>query len=79
MSRYDLLLDPINTIFAVNCELTENSLRVGAIYCEPLLTSSIVTLSDGTDRINIVLPLELLNKTKPLSAWQVEFHLHEPS
>lgn len=77
---YDLLLDPINTIFCVNCQLMEASLRVGAIYLEPLLTSTIVTLSDGTDKIVIDLPPELLNQTKPRFAWQMEFHLHvEPT
>ena len=77
--HFDLLLDPINTLFCVNCELMEDHLRVGAIYCEPLLTSKIVTLSDGTDRISIVLPVQLLNQSKPRSAWQVCFPLHEPS
>ena len=77
---YDLLLDPINTIFCVNCQLMESSLRVGAIYLEPLLTSTIVSLSDGSDTIVIDLPPELLNRTKPQFAWQVEFHLHvEPT
>ena len=73
---YDLLLDPINTIFCVNCQLMPTSLRVGAIYLEPLLTSTIVTLSDGTDKIVIDLPPELLNQMKPRQAWQMEFHLH---
>lgn len=77
--QYDLLLDPITTVFAVNCVLEPDHLKVGAIYLEPLLVSPIVTLTDGTDRINIVLPAELLNKTKPQSAWMVQFHLHEPS
>jgi hypothetical protein len=76
---YDLLLDPINTVFAVNCEKTETTLRVGAVYMEPLLTTTLVTLSDGTDRITIVLPPELLNRSKPLSAWQVEFPLYSPT
>ena len=80
MSYYDLLLDPINTIFAVNCQLMPQSLRVGAIYIEPLLTSTVVTLSDGDVTITVDLPPELLNQMRPKFAWQTELHLHvDPS
>lgn len=73
---YELLLDPICTIFAIDCTLNADSLHVGAMYIEPLIQSSIVHLTSGDATLAVSLPEDLLHRPTPTRAWDVELPLH---
>ena len=70
--HHDLLIDPINTVFAVNCQEEGTTLHCGAIYLEPLIQSSSITLAYKEAKIEVELPLELVNQSMPFRAWSVE-------
>jgi hypothetical protein len=69
---YELLLDPICTIFAIDCTCTSDFLHVGAMYIEPLIQSQTVHLSSGDATLAVSLPPELLHRPTPTRAWDVE-------
>lgn len=75
-SVYELLLDPICTIFAIDCTLTAGFLQVGAMYIEPLIQSQVVHLSSGDATLAVSLPEDLLHRPTPTRAWNVELPLH---
>jgi hypothetical protein len=70
--NHDLLLDPINTVFAVNCREEGATLHCGALYLEPLVQSSSITLAYKEANIRVELPIELVNQPTPFRAWSVE-------
>lgn len=69
---YDLLTDPINTVFAVNCTLENGLLHCGALYLDPLIQSDTIRLSHEGDMIRVKLPPEALNLSDPFRAWEVD-------
>lgn len=72
----DLLLDPICTIFAANCEILPEAVKVGAIYLEPHCADQTVHLSSEDATVVVDLPLEWLNCRNALVAWSVELPYH---
>ena len=70
--NHDLLLDPINTVFAVNCREEGATLHCGALYLEPLVQSSAITLAYKEAKIQVELPIELVNQPTPFRAWSIE-------
>jgi hypothetical protein len=66
---YDLLLDPINTVFAVNCRVEGSTLHCGALYLEPQIQSQFIRLSDKDASLTVELPLELLHRADAARAW----------
>lgn len=73
--QHDLLLDPINTVFAVNCRVEGSTLHCGALYLEPLIQSQVITLirsADNSATVQVELPPELVNQPSPYRAWEVE-------
>lgn len=76
--QHDLLIDPINTVFAVNCRVEGDTLHCGALYLEPLVQSKFIRLAyDGTT-LEVELPPELTFCPTPLKAWAVSLPiLHE--
>jgi hypothetical protein len=70
--HHDLLLDPINTVFAINCKEEGATLHCGALYLEPLVQSSSITLTYKDAKLQVELPPELVNQTTPYRAWSVE-------
>jgi hypothetical protein len=74
----DLLLDPVCIVFAVNCEIFNDTIKIGAIYLEPQCTEAQVHLSGGGATVVVDLPPEWLNRPNALVAWSVELpHHHE--
>lgn len=69
--QHDLLLDPINTVFAVNCRIEGTTLLCGALYLEPLVQSHLIRLAYGDASLEVEIPTELVNQTTPYRAWQV--------
>lgn len=69
--QHDLLLDPINTVFAVNCRVEGSTLHCGALYLEPLVQSHVIRLAHGDASVEVEIPPELVNQSTPHRAWQV--------
>lgn len=74
---YDLLLDPINTVFAVNCRVEGTTLHCGALYLEPLIQSQNIRLAYNDASVEVELPEELLNQPAPFRAWSVALSIRE--
>ena len=72
----DLLLDPICTVFAVNCEILPEVVKVGAIYLEPFCVDQAVHLGGDDASVVVDLPPEWLNRQNALVAWSVELPYH---
>ena len=71
--KFDLMMDPIHTIFAIDCQVTRDKLKVGAIYLDPMIQSAVVQLSSGAATLRVELPSQLLNRSVPTTGWDVEF------
>lgn len=76
--QHDLLIDPINTVFAVNCRVEGDTLHCGALYLEPLVQSHHIRLirsPDSTAIVDVELSEELTNQPSAYRAWQVALPL----
>lgn len=75
---HDLLIDPVCTVFAVNCRVEGSTLHCGALYLEPLIPYKSIRLAYAGATLDVQLPLDLLNQPAPYRAWNVELSLsHE--
>jgi len=76
--QHDLLANPIGLAYAVNCELNEESIRIGALFIEANISDSTMRLTHEDVTVDVELPKELLNSPAPLRAWDIELPLtHE--
>jgi hypothetical protein len=75
--QHDLLIDPISTVFAVNCREEGSTLHCGALYLEPLVQSNSIRLAYNGATVEIELPPELVNQTTPYRAWNVELPIRD--
>lgn len=75
--QHDILIDPINTVFAVNCVVEGSTLHCGALYLEPLVQSQFIRLAYGDASLEIELPPELVNQATPHRAWQVTLPIRD--
>lgn len=75
--QHDLLIDPINTVFAVNCVVEGSTLHCGALYLEPLVQSQFIRLAYGDASVEVEIPLELVNQTTPHRAWEVTLPIRD--
>jgi hypothetical protein len=69
--QHDILIDPLNTVFAVNCVEEGDTLHCGALYLEPLVQSHRIRLAYDGASLEVELPPELVNQPTPYRAWQV--------
>jgi hypothetical protein len=76
-TQFDLLLDPICTIFAINCRVSGSTLEIGALYLEPLIQDSLVTLSHEDVTLKAELPLSLLHSPRAFIAVDYELPLRQ--
>lgn len=76
--QHDLLIDPINTVFAVNCVVEGSTLHCGALYLEPLVQSKSIRLAYGDAKIDVELPGELVGQSVPFKGWDITLRItHE--
>ena len=75
--QHDILIDPINTVFAVNCVVEGSTLHCGALYLEPLVQSQFIRLAYGDASLEVEIPPELVNQSTPYRAWQVALPLRD--
>lgn len=69
--EYDLLIDPANTVFAVNCRVEDSTLHCGALYLEPAIPFKLTRLAYNEAIVDVHLPEELLNQPTPTRAWNI--------
>lgn len=79
MIVYDLLTDPIYTVFAVDCRVdyVTKHLEVGALWLDPLIQDSEILLQGADLEVRIELPPELLHQPNPRALWQVQVPLFD--
>jgi len=75
--QHDILIDPINTVFAVDCRIEGSTLHCGALYLEPLVQSQFIRLAYADATVEIELPPELVNQPTPFRAWQVALPIRD--
>jgi hypothetical protein len=75
--QHDILIDPLNTVFAVNCVEEGDTLHCGALYLEPLVQSHRIRLAYNGASLEVELPPELVNQLTPFRAWQVALPLRD--
>lgn len=73
--HYDLLIDPANTVFAVNCQVQGTTLHCGALYLEPLIHHQLIRLAYDGAILDVELPEELTNQPSAHRAWRVALPL----
>lgn len=69
--HHDILIDPANTVFAVNCRVEDSTLHCGALYLEPLNPFKLIRLSHAGASLDVQLPEELLNQPTPTRVWSI--------
>jgi hypothetical protein len=72
MPEHDLLIDPLRTVFAVNCKVEGATLHCGALYVEPRVPFQVIRLSDNAASIDVSLPDELVNQPTVTTGWSVQ-------
>ena len=76
---YDLLRNPINSCWAVNCFVEEDTVRIGAFFLEPNCPTPNIRLTHDDETITVTLPEEYLRRHESLRAWNIELPvLKEP-
>ena len=73
---YDLLIDPFNTVFAVDCELQGDSLHCAALYVSPQVPFEFIRLAGNGAMIDVQLPESARNQGESLTALRVQLPLH---
>ena len=71
------MTSPINCAWAVNVAVEEGTLRIGALYVEPNIPTSIIRLESKGDIFDVVLPDELVQRDIPFRAWNVQLPLND--
>lgn len=79
MPEHDLLRDPFNSIYAVNCRIEDTTLHCGALYVEPQNPFQLIRLADSTVTLDVELPEESMNQATPLCAWAVTLPIRTQS
>lgn len=74
--QHDLLIDPLNTVFAVNCREEDSTLHCGALYLEPLVQSQFIRLAYGPATIQVELPPEFVGQAQAFRGWNITLPVH---
>lgn len=72
---HDILIDPINTVFAVNCRVEGDTLHCGALYLEPLVQHHRIRLAYDGANLEVELPTELVNQSTPYKGWNIQLRI----
>ena len=74
---YDLLVDPFNTVFAIDCEIRNNTLHCGALYVSPQVPFDFIRLAGSGASIDVVLPAQLRDQAQTLTLVEAQLPLHD--
>lgn len=72
----DLLTDSNKKIYAVNCTIERDYIHVGALYTEPGIPNFVIRLSDSDASVTVELPVELVQQSTFVRAWDVNLTIH---
>lgn len=75
MTRFDLLVDPAHTVYAVNCRVEGSTLHCGALYLEPGIPFQVIRLSHDGASLDVELPLEVRDRPTPTKAWEIPLNI----
>lgn len=76
--EHDLLTDPFNSVYAVNCQVDGTTLHCGAIYVEPRNPFQVIRLSDNHASLDVQLPEELVDQPTLRKGWNVKLQITQP-
>jgi hypothetical protein len=71
MNHHDILVDPANTVYAINCKVEDSTLHCGALYVEPLNPFRSIRLAHLGVSLDVQLPDEVINQLAPTRAWSI--------
>ena len=69
---FDLLRNPINSCWAVNCLVEESTVRIGAFFMEPNIPTPSIRLTHNDEHVTVTIPEEFLRRSSALRAWNIE-------
>lgn len=75
--NYDLLRNPVNFCWAVNCLVEEDSVRIGALYLEPNIPDTNIRLTHMDQSVDVVIPDEYVRRSDSLRAWNIELPIQK--
>ena len=73
----DLLTNPINCGYAVNCELDDTRVIIGGFYLERDMPGTELPMESGSVKVTLLLPEELIKKQEPFRAWNITLPVKE--
>lgn len=73
--EHDLLTDPFQSVYAVNCRIEGDTLHCGALYVEPQNPFQLIRLSDNSASLDVELPDDLVNQSSLKKGWDVKLHI----
>ena len=73
----DLLTNPVNFGWAINCEVEPTSVKIGGLYLEALVPGNELPLESGSVKLTVLLPEELVKVPEPFRAWNVTLPIKE--
>ena len=73
----DVLTNAINCGWAINCEITEEAVTIGAFYLESDMPGRELPLQNGSVKVTLLLPEELVKNPEPFRAWNITLPVKE--
>ena len=67
----DLMTNPINCGWAVNCEVETDHVVIGGFYLEADMPGKELPLESGSVKLTLLLPEELVKVQEPFRAWNI--------
>ena len=73
----DLLTNPVNFGWAINCEVEDTEVKIGGFYLERDMPGTELPLESGSVTLTVILPEELSKKSEPFRAWNITLPIKE--
>lgn len=73
--EHDLLTDPFNSVYAVNCRVEGTTLHCGALYVEPRNPFKLIRLADSRASVDVELPEDLIDQPTLRKGWEVKLKI----
>ena len=73
----DLLTNPVNFGWAINCEVDATSVKIGGFYLEANVPGKELPLESGSVRLTVLIPEDLIKIPEPFRAWNITLPIKE--
>ena len=70
--EHDLLTDPFQSVYAVNCRVEGTTLHCGALYVEPRNPFQLIRLADNRASVDVQLPEDLIDQPTAQYGWDLQ-------